>query len=44
MKVIHIMADGTIKENIDGTVITNKQFYDVFNEINKSRCNKCREK
>ncbi len=38
MKVIHVMADGTVKENIDGTVIENKQFYQVFNEIIKSRC------
>lgn len=42
--VIHIMSDGTIKENIDGTVIENEQFYRVFNEIIKSRCKKCREK
>jgi hypothetical protein len=42
--VINVMADGSIKENIEGTVITNEQFYNVFNEIIKSRCNKCREK
>lgn len=44
MKVIHIMADGTEKENIEGTVIENEQFYRVFNEIIKSRCSKCRER
>lgn len=33
--VINVMADGSIKENIEGTVIENEQFYRVYNEILK---------
>lgn len=33
MKIIHIMKDGTVRESIANTVITNKDFYRVLNGI-----------
>ena len=33
MNIIHIMADGTTRESIDGLVIRNKDFYQVLNGI-----------
>jgi hypothetical protein len=33
MKIVHIMADGTTRETIDGVVIENDQFYQVIQGI-----------
>lgn len=33
MNIIHIMADGTTRESIEGVVITIDQFYQVANGI-----------
>lgn len=33
MKIIHIMADGSTRESIEGMVIQNKDFYQVLNSI-----------
>lgn len=33
MKIIHIMADGSTRESIEGLVIQNKEFYQVLNGI-----------
>ena len=33
MNIIHIMADGSIRESVDGLVIQNKDFYQVLNGI-----------
>ncbi len=33
MNIIHIMADGTVRESIEGIVIQNEQFYQVANGI-----------
>ena len=33
MNIIHVMADGSIRESIDGVVITNDQFYRVLQGI-----------
>ena len=38
MKIIHIMADGTERESIEGVVITNDQFYQVANDILEKGC------
>ena len=35
--IIHVMADGTIRESIDGVVITSDQFYQVANGILEKR-------
>ncbi len=35
--VIHIMADGTVKESIEGTVIKSEQFYKLLNDIQKKK-------
>lgn len=37
MRVIHIMADGTVKESIEGTVIQSEQFYRLINDIQKKK-------
>lgn len=37
MKVIHIMADGTARNSIEGVVITNEQFYQVLHGITEKR-------
>lgn len=33
MKIIHIMADGSTRESIEGMMIQNKDFYQVLNGI-----------
>ena len=35
MQVIHIMADGSVRNSVKGITIPNKDFYIVFNEILK---------
>lgn len=37
MRIIHIMADGTTKESIEGMVIQNEQFYQVLRSIIEKR-------
>ena len=31
--IIHVMADGTVRESIEGIVIQSEQFYQVVNGI-----------
>lgn len=33
MNIIHVMADGTVRESVEGVVIQNEQFYQVANGI-----------
>jgi len=33
MRVIHIMQDGTIRNSVEGVVIRDKRFYQIFNSI-----------
>lgn len=33
MKIIHIMADGSVRDSVKGVVITNDEFYQVLNGI-----------
>ena len=33
MQIIHIMADGTTRDSVEGVVIQNEQFYEVLNGI-----------
>ena len=33
MKIIHIMADGSTRDSIEGVVIQNEQFYQVVRGI-----------
>lgn len=33
MRVIHILKDGTVTDNIKGTVIREKRFYEVLRNI-----------
>ena len=33
MQIIHVMADGTIRDSIAGVVIKSEQFYQVLNGI-----------
>lgn len=33
MNIIHVMADGTVRESVDGVVIQSDQFYQVANGI-----------
>lgn len=33
MKIIHIMADGSTRESIEGVVVRNEDFYQVLNGI-----------
>ena len=35
MRVVHIMADGSTRESIDGMVIKSKDFYEVLNGIQR---------
>ena len=38
MNIKHIMADGSVRESVEGIKIPNKEFYIVFNEL-RSRKN-----
>ena len=33
MKIIHVMADGSVRDSIEGVVITNDDFYRVLQGI-----------
>lgn len=35
MRVIHIMADGSVRDSVKGVVIPNKEFYRIYNEIRR---------
>ena len=37
MRIIHVLADGTTKESIEGMVIQNEQFYQVLRSIIEKR-------
>ena len=37
MKITHIMADGTIRESVDGLVIKSKDFYQTLNNIQQKK-------
>jgi hypothetical protein len=37
MEIIHIMADGTIRDSIEGVIIPNGAFYEVLRGINEKR-------
>ena len=37
MKIIHVMADGTVRESIEGLVIKNKEFYEVLKVIQRKK-------
>jgi hypothetical protein len=37
MKIIHIMADGTTRDSVEGVVIKNEQFYRVLQGIVEKR-------
>lgn len=35
--IVHIMADGTIRESVDGLVIKSKDFYQVLTAIQQKK-------
>lgn len=37
MKIIHIMADGTTRDSVEGVVIKSDQFYQVLQGIMEKR-------
>lgn len=37
MKIIHIMADGTVRDSVEGIVIPNGDFYKVMQGIIEKR-------
>lgn len=37
MNIIHIMADGSTRESVEGVVIQLEQFYEVLNGIIEKR-------
>ena len=40
MKIIHVMADGSVRESIEGVVIQSEQFYQVLQGILEKRSEK----
>lgn len=44
MKVTHVMADGTIRDSVEGLVIKSPQFYQVLNGIQQKKVHKEKEK
>ena len=45
MNIIHIMADGTVRDSVDGVVIQNEEFYRVAQGIieKRSGCSETRK-
>ena len=39
MKIIHIMADGSTRESVEGVVIQSEQFYEVLQGIMEKKKN-----
>lgn len=37
MQIKHIMKDGTKRDSVEGVVVTNKDFYEVLNRLQKGR-------
>lgn len=37
MKIVHIMADGTVHSSVEGVVIESEQFYQVLHGIMEKR-------
>ena len=37
MRVIHIMADGSVRESVEGMKIPNKEFYRILNQIRSKK-------
>ena len=37
MKIVHVMADGTKRDSVDGLVIRSESFYQVLNKIMQRR-------
>ena len=37
MKIVHIMADGTVRDSIEGVVIQNEEFYQILRGIAERR-------
>ena len=40
MKIIHVMADGTTRDTVEGLVIQSDQFYEVLNGITERRADR----
>lgn len=43
MKITHIMADGSVRESVEGMKIPNKEFYIILNEIRSKKNEKSRK-
>ena len=43
MRVTHIMADGSVRESVEGMVIPNKEFYKILNQIRSKKNEKAKE-
>lgn len=41
MKIIHVMADGSVRDSVKGMVIQNEQFYQVLQGIIEKGNAKC---
>ena len=37
MRIINIMADGSVRESIEGITVPNKEFYIILNQIRSKK-------
>ena len=37
MNIVHIMADNSVRESVEGMKIPNKEFYKILNEIRSKK-------
>lgn len=37
MNIVHIMADGSVRESVEGITIPNKEFYIILNQIRSKK-------
>ncbi len=35
MKIVNVMADGSVRKSVKGIVIKDKRFYEILNEIQR---------
>lgn len=43
MRIINVMADGSVRESVEGMTIPNKEFYKILNQIRSKKNGKAKE-
>lgn len=44
MKIIHVMADGSVRDSVEGIVIKDERFYEILKNIQQKKLHKEKRK